>query len=100
MRVFACDPLKRRGAFHDEFAGDAFSIEEAQVLRQLDTADNWPVLTALESIILAAGTDDPLAHIATRPRTITFADAGGVLASASRTRTTPMRARSPRSIQA
>ena len=88
LRIFVYGTLKRGGRFHDEFCRDALAIEEAQVLGQLDASGRWPVLTVPESIILAVGTADPLADLATQDRIAAFADAADVLSPAHLTRTT------------
>jgi len=78
----------RGGKFHDEFCRDALSIEDAQVLGQLDTTGRWSVLTVPEALILTVGTADPLADLATQDRIAAFADAADVLSQAHLTRTT------------
>jgi len=88
LRIFVYGTLMRGGRFHDEFCRDALSIEEAQVLGQLYTTGPYPVLSVPDSLILAVGTADPLADLATQDRSAAFADAADLLTPAQLLRTT------------
>ena len=90
LRIVVYGTLKRGGRFHDEFCRDAIAIEEAQVLGQLETTGPYPILTVPASLILAVGTADPLADLATQDRIRAFADAADVLAPAHLVRTAAM----------
>ena len=87
LRIFVYGSLMRGGKFHDEFCRDALSIEDAQVLGQLDTTGRWPVLAVPDSLILTVGTVDPLADLATQDRIAAFSDAADVLSPAHLART-------------
>ena len=88
LRIFVYGTLKRGGRFHDEFCRNALSIEEAQVLGQLETTGPYPILTVPASLILAVGTADPLADLATQDRIAAFADAADLLTQVQLSRTT------------
>ena len=79
LRVFVYGTLKRGGRFHADFCGGALSIEEAQVRGRLDATGPYPVLTVPESDVLARGTGDPLADVATQDRIAAFAGASDLL---------------------
>jgi gamma-glutamylcyclotransferase (GGCT)/AIG2-like uncharacterized protein YtfP len=79
LRVFVYGTLKRGGRFHEEFCRGALSIEEAQVRGRLDSSGPFPVLAVPETDVLAPGTGDPLADVATQERIAAFAEASDLL---------------------
>jgi gamma-glutamylcyclotransferase (GGCT)/AIG2-like uncharacterized protein YtfP len=69
LRLFVYGTLKRGGRFHDRFCRDAVSIERATVRGRLRFLPaGYPMIDVAVSTILAEGTADPDADVATQER--------------------------------
>ena len=69
LRLFVYGTLKRGGRFHDAFCRGAVSIERATVrgrLRWLPAG--YPMIDVAAATVLAEGTADPTADVATQQR--------------------------------
>ena len=69
LRLFVYGTLKRGGRFHDRFCRGALSIEPASAIGRLEMLPaGYPMLEVPASSVLAEGTADPLADVATQER--------------------------------
>ena len=68
LRLFVYGTLKRGQRNHDRFCQGAVDIQEAQVRGRLYEGPGFPVLEVPEEDILAVGTSNPLADVATQQR--------------------------------
>jgi len=69
LGIFTYGTLKRGYWNHDRFCRDALYVEEATVLGRLyELPSRIPVLQVPEDSIIAVGTSDPLADVATQER--------------------------------
>ena len=68
LRLFVYGTLKRGYPNHDRFCQGALEIREAQVGGRLYEGPGFPVLEVPDQDVLAHGTADPLADVATQAR--------------------------------
>ena len=68
LRLFVYGTLKRGYGNHDRFCRGALEIREAQVRGRLYDGPGFPVLEVPAEDVLAGGTTDPLADVATQGR--------------------------------
>ena len=68
LRLFVYGTLKRGYGNHDRFCRGALEIREARVRGRLYEGPGFPVLEVPDEDILACGTADPLADVATQAR--------------------------------
>ena len=68
LRLFVYGTLKRGYGNHDRFCQGALEIREAQVRGRLYEGPGFPVLEVPDEDVLAPGTSDPLADVATQAR--------------------------------
>ena len=68
LRLFVYGTLKRGYPNHDRFCQGALKIREAQVRGRLYEGPGFPVLEVPNQDVLAHGTADPLADVATQAR--------------------------------
>ena len=68
LRLFVYGTLKRGYPNHDRFCQGALEIREAQVRGRLYEGPGFPALEVPDEDILACGTADPLADVATQAR--------------------------------
>ena len=67
LRLFVHGTLKRGFWNHDRFCRGVLTVEDAVVRGRLfETSSGMPVLQVLEEDILAVGSTDPLADVATQ----------------------------------
>jgi hypothetical protein len=71
LRLFVYGTLKRGFWNHDRFCQGVLTVEDAVVRGRLfETSSGIPVLQVPEEDILAVGTTDPLADVATQARVV------------------------------
>ena len=75
LRLFVYGILKRRYWNHDPFCRGVLEIREARIRGCLYEGPGFPLLKVPDEDILACGTADPLADVATQAR---LSDPGGV----------------------
>ena len=68
LKLFVYGTLKRGYWNHDVFCEGVLEIREAQVLGRLYEGPGFPLLEVLDEDVLASGTADPLADVATQAR--------------------------------
>ena len=68
LRLFVYGTLKRGYWTHDAFCQGTLEIREAQVRGRLYEGPGFPVLEVPDQDVLACGTADPLADVATQAR--------------------------------
>ncbi len=68
LRLFVYGTLKRGYGNHDRFCQGALEIREAQVRGRLFEGPGFPVLEVPDTDVLAHGTTNPLADVATQAR--------------------------------
>ena len=76
LRLFVYGTLKRGYWNHDAFCLGVLEVREAQVRGRLYEGPGFPLLEVPEEDVLASGTADPLADVATQARLSN--SAGGV----------------------